>query len=295
MSGGTAGQYRYGTLSSAVILAAGTTYFLVSQETSGGDTWFYDDTMVRTTSVASETSGAWGFGAGQWHLNGGAGQAYGPLDFRYAAQASQGGSYVTSQRLGTLHNDFSGFAGMQIVVGSSPITVTALGRMMAGGNTGTHTVKLVKTSDGTDVAGGTVSIAMSGGTAGHFRYANLSSPVVLSAGTTYFVMSQETSGGDSWYYDDTIITTTSVATETAGAWGFGAGQWFLNGGAGQTYGPVDFQYSTSELPGALEEPVISLTSPDLGNDSPGHKKERGEVQSMSEANSGQKRHPTEER
>src|SRR5262249_3227793 len=142
--------------------------------------------------------------------------------------------------------------------------------------------------------GGTVSIAMSGGTAGQYRYANLGSPVVLSAGTTYFVVSQETSGGDSWFYDDTIITTASVATETAGAWGFGAGQWFLNGGPGQAYGPVDFKFLTSELPSALEEPAISLTPADFGDNSPGHKKDRGEVESISEANSGQKRHPNEE-
>ena len=257
MTGGTAGQYRYANLSSPVVLTAGTTYFLVSQETSGGDSWFYDDTIITTTSVAAETAGTWGFGAGQWHLNGGAGQAYGPVDFRYVPQASQGGSYVTSQRLGTLHNDFSGFAGMQIVVGSSPITVTALGRMMAGGNTGTHIVKLVKASDGTDVPGGIVSIAMSGGTAGQYRYANLSSPVLLSAGTTYFVVSQETSGGDSWFYDDTIITTASVATETTGAWGFGAGQWHLNGARARLMGP-----STSSFrPRSFQVPLRSRSFP----------------------------------
>jgi hypothetical protein len=295
MSGGTAGQYRYGTLSSPVVLAAGTTYYLMSQETSGGDSWYYDDTIVKTTSVASETAAAWGYGVGQWHLNGGAGQAYGPVDFRYVSQASQGGSYVTSQQLGTLHNTYSGYAGMQIVVGPNPITATALGRMMVSGNTGTHTVKLVKASDGSDVPGGSVSISMSGGTAGQYRYANLGSPIVLSAGATYYVMSQETSGGDSWYYDDTIITTTSVATETAGAWGYGAGQWHLNGGPGQAYGPVDFKYSGSEIPGSLEEPVLSKTSPDFGDDLRGHKNDRGEVDVISEAQSGQKRHLQDEK
>src|SRR4051812_29003657 len=96
-----------------------------------------------------------------------------------------GTGFVTSQTLGTLHSDFTGYAGMQVVVGASPITVTALGRMMVSGNTGTHTVKLVKASDGSDVTGGSVTISMSGGTAGQYRYATLASPVTLSAGATY--------------------------------------------------------------------------------------------------------------
>src|SRR6516225_7279554 len=162
MSGGTAGQYRYATLASPVTLSAGATYFVMSQEVSGGDFWYYDDTRITTTSVASETAAAWGYGVGQWHLNGGPGQAYGPVDFKYSSAAPQSG-YVTSQTLGTLHGDFTGYAGMQNVVGSSPITVTTLGRMMAGGNSATHIVKLVKASDGTDVPGGSVSISMNGG------------------------------------------------------------------------------------------------------------------------------------
>src|SRR5579872_4715698 len=45
------------------------------------------------------------------------------------------GGYITGETLGTLHNGFSGFAGMQIVVGSTPLSITALGRMMVSGNT----------------------------------------------------------------------------------------------------------------------------------------------------------------
>jgi hypothetical protein len=83
---------------------------------------------------------------------------------------------------------------------------------------------------------------MSGGTVGQFQYANLSSPVLLSAGKTYYVLSQETSGGDTWYYSDTMIQTASVAAQTTAAWGSGPGQWHVNGTAGQSYGPIDFKY-----------------------------------------------------
>jgi hypothetical protein len=239
---GTAGQFQYTSLAVPVVLPAGQTYYLVSQETSGGDTWYYDDTIVTTSAVATETSGIWGYGQGQWYLNGYGGQSYGPVDFKYsAAPPPEPQRYLTGETLGTAHNDFSGFAGMQIVVGANALTVTALGRMVAGGNSGTHLVKLVNASDGTDVPGGSVSVSMSGGTVGQFQYANLSNPVVLTAGKTYLVMSQETSGGDTWYYNDTVVYTTSVARQTAGAWGYGNGQWYLNGTAGYSYGPVDFK------------------------------------------------------
>ena len=82
---------------------------------------------------------------------------------------------MTGVVLGTLRNDYSGWVGMQIVVGANPLTVSQLGRMMAPGNSGTHTVKLLKASDETDVPGGSVAVAMSGGTAGQFQYGTLSS------------------------------------------------------------------------------------------------------------------------
>jgi hypothetical protein len=115
--------------------------------------------------------------------------------------------------------------------------------MMADGNTSTHTVKFVNAGDGTDVPGGTASIDMSTGIVGQFQYADLSAPVVLSAGSVYYLVSQEAAGGDFWFYDDTTITTTSVASEISAVWGDGVGQWHLNGAAGQSFGPLDFKYT----------------------------------------------------
>ena len=61
---------------------------------------------------------------------------------------------------------------MQIVVGPNPITVTALGRMLAtNSNHLSHTLKLVNAIDGTDVPGGSVSVLMNGsGTVGQYQY-----------------------------------------------------------------------------------------------------------------------------
>jgi hypothetical protein len=123
--------------------------------------------------------------------------------------------------------------------------VSELGRMAAPGNSGTHTVKLVKAVDGMDVPGGAVAITMSGGTAGNFRYGTLSSPVTLPAGTAYYVLSQEMTGGDSWYDRNTTITTTNVAMNNAVVWGTGAGGWQTDSWANHSYVPVSFKYLAS--------------------------------------------------
>src|SRR5204863_476195 len=71
--------------------------------------------------------------------------------------------FVTGYVQGTLRNDFNGWLGLKFTVGPSPIVVSALGRIFIAGNGGTHTVKLVNASNGTDVSGGGVSIGMAGG------------------------------------------------------------------------------------------------------------------------------------
>jgi hypothetical protein len=70
----------------------------------------------------------------------------------------------------------------------------------------------------------------------------LSSPVVLAAGATYYVASQETAGGEFWHNYNTTVTTTSVATELSTVYGPGGGVWTPFGSAGQAFGPVDFRY-----------------------------------------------------
>ena len=159
------GQFHYANLASPVVLAAGAAYYLVSQETAGGDTWYdYCDTAVTTTAVANASGCVNGTGSGVWYSGGSASQTYVPVDFRYVNGPSATTAYVTSLTLGSPRNEWSGYVGMKVVVGAAPVTVTALGRMMLSGNTGTHTVKLVRASDGMDVPGGSVSIAMAGGT-----------------------------------------------------------------------------------------------------------------------------------
>jgi len=347
LAGGTPGQFQYAALNTTIILAANTTYYLVSQETAGGDTW-YDSAPVASTSVASVNGTV--LGNGSWTPGGTARQAHVPVNFKYAAStlsisvlvttpaagatisgssvavtvatsgsvtsvqyqvdgvnlgspatsspfsstlnttglsngthtllavASNGAggtayslpvgvtvsnalpstAFVTGFVTGTARNNYTGFVGMKVTVGATPVTVTQLGRLYLSGS-GTHTVKLVVASTGVDVAGGSVSV--SGGTGGQFQYATLTSPVTLAASTAYYVLSGETAGGDPWYDDDTTITATSVASLGGPVYGTGPGNWTPIGTlAGKSFVPVNFKYQTSAPPAM----TISITAPAAG-------------------------------
>jgi hypothetical protein len=150
-------------------------------------------------------------------------------------------AFVTGKTLGTLRNNLSNFAGMKITVGAEAISVMQLGRVFVAGNSGTHTIKIVKASDGSDVAGGSVSLAMAGGTAGQFKYARLSTPILLLANTAYYIVSQETSGGDQWYDSNTTLTATNAATINSGIYR-NVSTWTAGGTTNHSFVPVDFKY-----------------------------------------------------
>ncbi|MEO8425632.1 MAG: Ig-like domain-containing protein, partial [Verrucomicrobiota bacterium] len=166
--------------------------------------------------------------------------------------------FVNTTTLGATRNDFNGWLGMKFTVGSSPITVISLGRYYYSGNSATHTVKIVKASNGIDVVNGSVAIAMGGVPAGQFKYATLAASVILSANTSYYLVSQETPGGDVWANENTTITTKSVAACNGSMFG-SSGSWTFRAGANTAFGPLDFIYAT-----ANQAPTVSITSPPNG-------------------------------
>ncbi|MEO8426812.1 MAG: Ig-like domain-containing protein, partial [Verrucomicrobiota bacterium] len=167
---------------------------------------------------------------------------------------------VTSYLQGTLRNDFNGWLGMRITVGASPVTVTSLGRMFYTGNNSPHSLKVVFASNGADVPGGGTSLNMLGGTAGQFKYAVLSSPLILAAGTSYYVISLEASGGDRWATDNTQVTSTTAAT-CNGAILSKPGGWTFRLPANRSFGPLNLLYTTGSSPPPNMPPTISLSSP----------------------------------
>ena len=90
--------------------------------------------------------------------------------------------------------------GMKFMMGTNPVTITALGRMRLSGNSQLHSLKLVNYNSGQDVPGGTVDIDMSTGAIGQFVYANLPSPIVLQPNGNYCLISTENTS-DAFYGD----------------------------------------------------------------------------------------------
>lgn len=153
---------------------------------------------------------------------------------------SAGSTFLTSSTPGTLRNDYSGSVGMTVAVGPNPLVVTSLGRLVAPGNSGTHTLKLVDAATGVDIPNAAVSINTAGATADSFVYAAFPNPITLAANASYYVLSQETSGGDKWYDHDTIVQTTSDATLSSAVQG--PPYVPVSGSASHPFGPLDFTY-----------------------------------------------------
>ena len=77
-SGAPAGAYKYVALGTPYTLLANTSYYLMSQEVSGGDLW-YDIGAFTTTGVTSSKSAAYGTPGTVFTSN----QAYVPVSFKY--------------------------------------------------------------------------------------------------------------------------------------------------------------------------------------------------------------------
>jgi len=155
-----------------------------------------------------------------------------------------------------LRNDYAGFVGTKFTIGGTALQVSQLGRWMVAGNTGTHTVKLVQ-GNGVDVPGGSVSLSMTGKMVGQYAYANLASPVTLTANDNYYLVTQETAGGDKWY-DYSTVTADPAVTLNGPAYQQSNGAYTTLGVASSSFGPPNFQFS---VPMTTPPPTVSITAP----------------------------------
>ncbi len=159
-----------------------------------------------------------------------------------SAGGSSSSLLITAQTVGTARNNFSGKVGFQFTVGGSPITVSDLGRWVISGNSSTHTVGIYNSSYS---ALGTVTVNTSGAPAGAYLYTTLGSPIVLSASTSYYLLSDETNSGDQWYDDDTAITmgSAAAAVNSAGSDNAAPTPFFTHTSGNFSYGPVNLKYT----------------------------------------------------
>ena len=80
--GATAGQFLYANLAAPITLPANSVWYVVSEETAGGDFWHDADTPVSTTSAATLISAVYYTGAG-WATTGIQNRMYVPVSFKY--------------------------------------------------------------------------------------------------------------------------------------------------------------------------------------------------------------------
>jgi hypothetical protein len=146
--------------------------------------------------------------------------------------------YVTAGR--PMRNDYSGWVGGKLTIGSNALNVSSVGRVCLAGNSGTHTVKFVNATNGQDVAGGSAAVSMAGCSAGQFVYVSLPGTISLPAGTSYDLVSQEVAGGDKWY-DLGMVSTTSDAAVNNAIYYYN-GSFVSISSANVSYVPPNFQY-----------------------------------------------------
>jgi RHS repeat-associated protein len=234
-AGATAGQFAYGTLPVPVMLNPNTTYYLVSQEVNGGDSW-YEYTNSLTVSGGISIPGVVTGTGGTYTTTTAANQGYGPVGLKGVTANAM----LSATSLSGTRNNVNGWVGCRITVGSDPLAVTELARWVATSNVLTHVVKLVRAVDGVDVAGAQVTVNNSGVSSGHLLYGTLPSPVVLEANTTYYLVSQETSGGDLWYDSGTTVSALTGVT-VPGAILYSGSSWTAAGSSNNAYGPMGFK------------------------------------------------------
>jgi len=240
MASCTPGAFVYTALGSSITLAPGGTYYLVSQETSGGDQW-YDMGTVTSKSDATVTAAVYQNGA-SYVMSGGGSNSYVPPSFQYTVLPAVPQPFVTAYNLNArpLRNDFSGFVGLAFTVGGSGMSVSSVGRVCVAGNSGTQVGELVNAITGVVVPGSSAPVSMTSCTPGGFAYAALGSAIALPAGGTYYLVSQETSGGDQWY-DLATLTSAGAGQVTNSAYQYN-GTWITIGAPGTSYVPANFLY-----------------------------------------------------
>lgn len=187
--------FSYTALNVPVTLAANTSYYIVSQEVIGGDQWYDgNNTLSYPASVATVNQSAYSLNGTTYSTSYSVNNSFVPVSFKYSSAASP---FIYSHGMTALRNDYTGWLGMEITVGGTPMLVSALGRWVVNGNTGAHAVRLVDGISHDVLASATVNTL--GATPNQFQYAPLTSGVTLAAGAIYYVLSEETAGGDQWY------------------------------------------------------------------------------------------------
>jgi fibronectin type 3 domain-containing protein len=145
---------------------------------------------------------------------------------------------------GKSRNDYTGWAGIQFMVGSNPLVVRALGRIYINGNTQDHELRLIHGATNTMVA--SVLWTPSGGIHGQIHYAVLAEPVILAANTNYYLAGKEMPGSDPSVSCNMAVATTNAASGISPVYSRDGSTWTPYGTSGNNVcGGVDLMYCVS--------------------------------------------------
>jgi hypothetical protein len=165
----------------------GPTYYLISKpkERAESDSYFGGpDAMCRlmTTDAAHADTGIYeDLVDHEYRYYGVPGEAFGPLNFKYASEGEPK-SYVTSvERLGGRRAVKGKFFGLAIQVGDEPITITHLGQYAERDAQGLYTLMIVRAEDGVILAAADLDAGKGYADAMGFKYAALGTPLRLDA------------------------------------------------------------------------------------------------------------------
>lgn len=159
-------------------------------------------------------------------------------------------AFITGQTFnstggGNYRTNYEGFA-------TTPVTnlaVSGLARWIQSGNNLSHTLAIFDGPSSNQIA--SVSISPPYSTVGYL-YATVSPAVILQAGRQYYIVSQEYqfSPVDILYQPDATLTHTADASLDGAVWqNADSRQWNFPGGS--SYGPVNFQYTTTTAMASL--------------------------------------------
>lgn len=156
------------------------------------------------------------------------------------ASAASRTPVITSASASSPNNSVGGWKGLKFTTGSTAKTVYELGRWIVSGNSGGHDIRLIRASDGVQVAAANVNA--SGATPGGFLYAKCA-PVTLAANTTYYLLSNESAGGDSYGSAASTVTPVSGFTINGAATGTLGGTWSFvdEGTVNRSFGPLNLK------------------------------------------------------
>ena len=250
--------FVYAKLADPVRLNANTTYYLVSEEFSNIDHWYFSDSTFTTTGAAVVNHPVFGADGG-YNPDAGEGRSLGLVDFKYEiAEKDSLNGFATVTAPGSTRNELTAWVGYSMTVGEKDLLVKSLGRYFLSGNTQAHTVAILEPGVGV-VA---IKEVPAGGVVGAFTYVELDAPVLLKAGKTYYVVGLENAGGDYWLHNNGVVTPAEgVGTINCSVYSFDGAAYGTEGGNNISLSAYDFRWeyiTENDINGDNEFNVLDL-------------------------------------